>query len=122
VDKSIEEFKDEVIAIDIAPYVIKAFFADAPAWHRGKEPTHTYRTILCRVIDRLLKHATRLIVVIDGARLPLKAAEHVRRGDATDREATMEQAAEQVYTTTVAFLAEWIDPASGETFPSVEGC
>ena len=31
VDKSIEEFKDEVIAIDIAPYVIKAFFADAPA-------------------------------------------------------------------------------------------
>ena len=95
-DKSIEEFKDEVIAIDIAPYVIKAFFADAPAWHRGEEPTHTYRTILGRVIDRLLKHATRLIVVIDGARLPLKAAEHVRRGDATDREATMEQAAEQV--------------------------
>ena len=84
------ELAGATVAVDIASWMLRAFYADAPSFFRpGARPTHSYRDFLSRLLSVLslaTGSAAAVIVVVDGARYWPKAAEHARRGTAVDRE------------------------------------
>ena len=50
--------------------------------------THGYRAILARLVNGLVS-AVNVLMTLDGARFPLKSAEHARRNKADTRAATI---------------------------------
>ena len=83
-----------VIAVDCSPFAIKAFYPDAPSFFRADEETTTqHRSYFARLINGLISCGLQVLMVLDGGRLPLKAAEHARRGR-PDQRADIKKAAE----------------------------
>ena len=83
-----------VIAVDCSPFAIKAFYPDAPSFFRADEETTTqHRSYFARLINGLISCGFQVLMVLDGGRLPLKAAEHARRGR-PDQRADIKKAAE----------------------------
>ena len=76
--KTETELKDlagKCVAIDIASFKLKAFFADAPSFYRpGASQTHNYRHSLAKLLSSLTTatgHNCNVLVVMDGGRMPL---------------------------------------------------
>ena len=71
------------VAIDIASFKLRAFRADAPSYFRpGAVAKLGYRAVLAALISTWTAACggdDYVIVVLDGARFPLKAREHARR-------------------------------------------
>ena len=84
-----------VIAVDCSPFAIKAFYLDAPSFFRADEETTTqHRGYLARLINGLVSQGFEVLMVLDGGRLPLKAAENARRDKPDQREAHRKKAEE----------------------------
>ena len=83
-----------VIAVDCSPFAMKAWYPDVPSHFRAdEETTAQHRSYFARLINSLISCGFQVLMVLDGARLPLKAAEHARRGSTTPR-ADIKKAAE----------------------------
>jgi hypothetical protein len=98
VETQLSTLAGSTVAVDCSPWAIKSWYNDVPSFYRAQidtdcEPTHNYRTYLALLINGLANSGVKVLMVLDGAPLPLKAAEHVRRGKVDSRAATMELAA-----------------------------
>lgn len=85
-----KDLRGKKVAIDIASFKLKAFAGDVANFYRpGSEPSHGYRSILVKLLSTLT-HCTagnqNVVVVLDGGRLPPKAAENLRRDTNVDRQ------------------------------------
>lgn len=94
---NLSELSGHTVVVDCSPWAIKSWYNDVPSFFRSEiddtcEKTHTYRTYFARLINGIVRAGIKVIMVLDGAPLPLKAAEHVRRGKADTRGAVMERA------------------------------
>ena len=56
---------------------------------RTTRATHGYRAILARLVNGLVSAGVNVLMTLDGARFPLKSAEHARRNKADTRAATI---------------------------------
>jgi hypothetical protein len=92
VDEAKGELRGKRARLGIASFALSAWRNDVAEYYRRGEAAGSYRQCLCRQICRLSQavgDAGTLVVLIDGARLPAKAAEHARRGNVAQDRATL---------------------------------
>ena len=92
---SLDELRGQRVALDVAWWKLRAWYADAPSFYRpGAAQTHEYRFVLSRLLSvlSLAVGPGNLIVVLDGAFFWPKAATHAQRA-AIDRDQVLRDAA-----------------------------
>ena len=93
---ALEELHGKTIALDVAWWKLRAWYADVPSYYRAAdEQTHNYRATLSKLLSVLctaIGDPAKLLLVLDGAAFWPKAAEHAKRGSSVDRDRVLAEA------------------------------